>query len=39
VYLPPSGFEVAFVSMAHDGDVLARASAAIVEAATEAGRP
>jgi glutamate-1-semialdehyde 2,1-aminomutase len=39
VYLPPSGFEVAFLSMAHDADVLARASAALVEAATEAGRP
>jgi glutamate-1-semialdehyde 2,1-aminomutase len=39
VYLPPSGFEVAFLSMAHDADVLARAGAAIVLAAREAGHP
>jgi len=39
IYLPPSGFEVCFLSMAHDAATLAEARAAIVEAAQEAGRP
>ena len=36
VYLPPSGFEVCFVSLAHDREVLEDARAALVSAATEA---
>ena len=36
VYLPPSGFEVCFLSMAHDADVLDTAREALVQAATEA---
>jgi glutamate-1-semialdehyde 2,1-aminomutase len=39
VYLPPSPFEVCFLSMAHDEDTLAEASAALAEAAEEADRP
>lgn len=39
VYLPPSGFEVCFLSMAHDAATLAGARTAIVAAATEAGQP
>ncbi len=39
VYLPPSGFEVCFLSLAHDADVLETARAALVEAAQEAGEP
>jgi glutamate-1-semialdehyde 2,1-aminomutase len=39
VYLPPSGFEVGFLSMAHDERTLAEAREAIVLAATEAGQP
>jgi glutamate-1-semialdehyde 2,1-aminomutase len=39
VYLPPSGFEVCFLSMAHDEAVLTEARVAIAEAAMEAGRP
>jgi glutamate-1-semialdehyde aminotransferase len=39
VYLPPSGFEVCFLSMAHDADVLDAARVALVEAAVEAGAP
>lgn len=39
VYLPPSGFEVCFLSMAHDATTLATARAALVDAAREAGRP
>ena len=39
VYLPPSGFEVCFLSMAHDADVLGVARDAIVQAAAEAGAP
>src|SRR4029077_15009295 len=39
VYLPPSGFEVCFLSMAHDAATLAEARSALVEAAREAGRP
>jgi glutamate-1-semialdehyde 2,1-aminomutase len=38
VYLPPAGFEVCFLSMAHDATTLAAAREALVEAATEAGR-
>lgn len=33
VYLPPSAYEVCFVSLAHDEDVLAEAADALVEAA------
>ena len=36
VYLPPSGFEVCFVSLAHERGVLDDARAALVEAAKEA---
>ena len=36
VYLPPSGFEVCFVSLAHDRRILDEARAALVEAAREA---
>jgi glutamate-1-semialdehyde 2,1-aminomutase len=36
VYLPPSGFEVCFLSMAHDAEVLDAAREALVQAATEA---
>lgn len=39
VYLPPSGFEVCFLSMAHDADVLDTARTALVQAAIEAGAP
>jgi glutamate-1-semialdehyde 2,1-aminomutase len=39
VYLPPSGFEVCFLSMAHDEPTLERARAALASAAKEAGRP
>lgn len=39
VYLPPSGFEVCFLSMAHDEDVLAAARTAIVDSVKEAGQP
>jgi glutamate-1-semialdehyde 2,1-aminomutase len=39
VYLPPSGFEVAFLSMAHDAETLEVARRAIVAAAKEAGQP
>lgn len=38
VYLPPSGFEVCFLSMAHDAHVLGTARTALVEAAMEAGK-
>jgi glutamate-1-semialdehyde 2,1-aminomutase len=37
VYLPPSGYEVCFLSLAHDARTLAMAREAIVEAAREAG--
>ena len=36
VYLPPSGFEVCFVSLAHERRILDEARAALVEAAREA---
>lgn len=36
VYLPPSGFEVCFVSLAHDDRILEEARAALVQAAREA---
>jgi glutamate-1-semialdehyde 2,1-aminomutase len=39
VYLPPAGFEVCFLSMAHDATTLAAAREALVEAAAEAGQP
>ena len=39
VYLPPSGFEVCFLSVAHDADTLRSAAGALVDAAKEAGRP
>ena len=39
VYLPPSGFEVCFLSMAHDEATLSEARAAIVAAVEEAGQP
>jgi glutamate-1-semialdehyde 2,1-aminomutase len=39
VYLPPSGFEVCFLSMAHDAATLAFARHTLLEAAREAGQP
>ncbi|HEX8897388.1 MAG TPA: aminotransferase class III-fold pyridoxal phosphate-dependent enzyme, partial [Chthoniobacterales bacterium] len=39
VYLAPSGYEVNFISLAHSQDLLERAQAVIVEAATGAGLP
>lgn len=36
VYLPPSGFEVCFVSLAHEPRILDEARAALVEAARDA---
>src|SRR5262249_46088267 len=39
VYFPPSGFEVCFLSMAHDDATLDAARAAIGLAAAEAGQP
>ena len=36
VYLPPSGFEVCFLSLAHERRILDEARAALVEAAREA---
>jgi glutamate-1-semialdehyde 2,1-aminomutase len=36
VYLPPSGFEVCFVSLAHERGILDEARAALVEAARDA---
>jgi glutamate-1-semialdehyde 2,1-aminomutase len=38
VYLPPSPYEVCFVSMAHEAEVLARAADVLVSAATDACR-
>lgn len=38
VYLPPSPYEVCFLSMAHDADVLALAADALVAAAGDANR-
>jgi glutamate-1-semialdehyde 2,1-aminomutase len=37
VYLPPSAYEVCFVSLAHDDGVLAQATDALVEAARDSG--
>lgn len=37
IYLPPSSYEVGFVSMAHDDNTLAAAAAALVAAAHEVG--
>jgi glutamate-1-semialdehyde 2,1-aminomutase len=37
VYLPPAGFEVCFLSLAHDQEVLTHALGALTAAATEAG--
>lgn len=37
VYLPPSAYEVCFVSLAHDDGVLAEAADALVEAARDSG--
>ena len=37
VYLPPSAYEVGFVSLAHDAATLAEATDALVAAAAEAG--
>jgi glutamate-1-semialdehyde 2,1-aminomutase len=37
VYLPPAGFEVCFLSLAHDDDVLTFALDALTAAAAEAG--
>jgi glutamate-1-semialdehyde 2,1-aminomutase len=39
VYLPPSGFEVCFLSMAHDEALLASALDLLGDAAQEAGSP
>lgn len=39
VYLPPSPYEVSFLSLAHTEDVLDRATAVLYEAAREADRP
>jgi glutamate-1-semialdehyde 2,1-aminomutase len=39
VYLPPSPYEVCFLSAAHDDDTLTSAAEAIVEAATVPGPP
>jgi glutamate-1-semialdehyde 2,1-aminomutase len=39
VYLPPSGFEVSFLSLAHDAATLDSARAALCDAAVEAGQP
>jgi glutamate-1-semialdehyde 2,1-aminomutase len=38
VYLPPSAFEVWFVSAAHDGDAMDRVAAALPNAARAAAR-
>jgi glutamate-1-semialdehyde aminotransferase len=38
VYLPPSPYEVCFLSAAHDPDTLAIAARALAEAAREADR-
>jgi glutamate-1-semialdehyde 2,1-aminomutase len=37
VYLPPAAFEVCFLSLAHDDDVLTHALSALTAAAEEAG--
>lgn len=38
VYLPPSPYEVGFLSLAHDRETLSRAATVLVEAAAEAER-
>ena len=38
VYLPPSAYEVGFVSLAHDDATLDEAAAALIDAASEADR-
>jgi glutamate-1-semialdehyde 2,1-aminomutase len=38
VYLPPSAYEVCFVSLAHDDEILDEAAAALVDAAAEVER-
>ena len=38
VYLPPSAYEVGFLSLAHDDATLEEASAALIDAAAEADR-
>ena len=37
VYLPPAGYEVCFVSLAHDDEILTHALGALTAAAEEAG--
>jgi glutamate-1-semialdehyde 2,1-aminomutase len=39
VYLPPSGFEVSFLSLAHDAPTLDAARVALRDAAIDAGHP
>jgi glutamate-1-semialdehyde aminotransferase len=39
VYLPPSPYEVCFLSAAHDDETLAEAATALVAAAREAASP
>ena len=39
VYLPPSGFEVCFLSLAHDAETLNEARVTLTRAAEEAGQP
>ena len=39
VYLPPAAFEVCFLSMAHDDDILRSAVDLLADAAEEAGTP
>jgi glutamate-1-semialdehyde 2,1-aminomutase len=39
VYLPPSSYEVGFVSLAHDEDTLRTAASALVDAAREVDTP
>lgn len=38
LYLPPSAYEVGFVSLAHDDAILEEAAAALIEAAAEVDR-
>ncbi|HEX6216586.1 MAG TPA: glutamate-1-semialdehyde 2,1-aminomutase [Vicinamibacterales bacterium] len=39
VYLPPSSYEVGFVSLAHDDDTLQTAASALIDAAREVDTP
>jgi glutamate-1-semialdehyde 2,1-aminomutase len=39
VYLPPSPYEVGFVSLAHDAGTLAAAASALIDSAHEVDRP